>query len=461
MIADTMLIVDDDENTRQMCADILRDMSRRILLARDGEHALITFAEHKADIVLTDLFMPKIGGIDLLKQLKKKNPLLPVILMSGKGDIQTAVEAVRFGAEDFLEKPFANIEILRFAVKKALHRHRLSLENIELRDKLREQKAPMHLIGVSPLMQAIQKLCRKVAPLDTTVLIIGETGTGKEVVANLIHANSRRAGRAFVSINCAGLQDTLLESTLFGYEQGAFTGAAKRTKGFFEVADQGTLFLDEIGETSPAVQAKLLRVLQDKKFERLGSTTTIETDIRFIAATNCDLKHLVKEGKFRKDLYYRLNVIHLDLPPLRMRPSDIPLLAEYFLARYRDRFQKPIKGFTSECMEYLRTLEWPGNVRELENRIECAVGLSENQLLRIEDFGLASDGETTNIEDCEHRFTTENYQLAKAAFENRFWLHLLQKYRGNVTRVAQAADVHRQNLHVKFKQLGIQPNLHR
>ncbi len=384
----TILIVDDHKETQESLIKILQKEGYTVLAAESGEIALDIIRKRPVQVVVTDLRMPGMSGIDLLRACKAIAPEIEIVLISGYGTIETAVEAMKEGAYDFVAKPFKKIMLTK-TIKKALEKQSLAAENRYLKEQIKDLKSlgsRKQVIGTSLAMRRVLEIVSQVASSSATVLIQGESGTGKEVIANALHYYSSRADKPFVKVSCAALPETLLEAELFGHERGAFTGAIARREGRFEVANGGTLFLDEIGEMSMATQVKLLRVLQEGEFERLGSSKTIKVDVRLVAATNVDLLEAIKQKKFREDLYYRLNVITLTLPPLRDRKEDIPLLAEHFLNIYREKNHKPIKGISKEAMDILLAYSWPGNVRELENTIERAVVLARTDLITLEEL---------------------------------------------------------------------------
>jgi two-component system response regulator HydG len=367
----TILVVEDDAENRAAMVKVLEGAEYKVLETDNGQQALDVINEEDIDILVTDLRLPIMDGVELLKRAKAVEQDLEVIMITGHGTVEIAVEAIKEGAYDFITKPVKKAQLLR-AVEKAAEKQYLSRENRDLRQQL-NQNGARRVVYASFEMRNIVRMVEQVAPSTATVLITGESGTGKEVVADAIHAASPRRLKPMIKVSCAALPDTLLESELFGYEKGAFTGANARKEGRFELANGGTLFLDEIGEISPPVQVKLLRVLQDGKFERLGGTRTIDADVRILAATNKDLHKEVEEKRFREDLFYRLNVINIRIPSLHERKEDTSLLAMHFLKLYADKNNKPIEGFTEEAMLALTSYDWPGNVRELENAIERAV----------------------------------------------------------------------------------------
>jgi DNA-binding NtrC family response regulator len=368
----SILVVDDEPTIRLLVTSILKDEGYAVTAAASGEEALQLTTRRYFHLVVTDLKMPGISGVELLGRLKHDNPDTAVILLTAFGTVEGAVEAMKKGACDYLLKPLANPDELRLAVRRALKEQRLADEAAALRQAEAAAFPFGEIIARDPKMQAALDLARSVAPADATVLLTGETGTGKELIARAIHHWSPRADQAFVAVNCAALAESLLESELFGHEKGAFTGAVAQRRGRFELAHGGTLFLDEVGEMSPALQAKLLRVLQEQTFERLGGTKTVTVDVRVIAATNRDLLSMAAAKTFRDDLYYRLGVFPILLPPLRERPGDIVSLAEHFLASVGRRIGKRIGGFSEDAIQVLKGYRWPGNIRELQNVIERA-----------------------------------------------------------------------------------------
>ncbi len=384
-----ILVVDDEANARTALAELLRDEGYTVETAADGFKALPKLDEFAPDLVLTDLKMPGMDGIELMRKARAgDDPDRVVIVMTAFGSVETAVEAMRQGATDYVTKPI-NIEELVIVIERGLERRRLRAEAGRLRERLSERHRIQNIVGASPPMQKLFEVMLQVAPSRASVLITGESGTGKELIAAALHEHSSRAAGPFVKLHCAALAETILESELFGHERGAFTGAVARRDGRFQQADGGTLFLDEIGEISPATQIKLLRFLQEHEFERVGGNQTIKVDVRVVAATNRNLLERVRDGKFREDLYYRLNVVSIEVPPLRARPSDIPLLAMHFLKKYAKENNKQIGGFTDDALARLARYGWPGNVRELENAIERAVVVCRGDAIRLEDLAPA------------------------------------------------------------------------
>jgi two-component system response regulator PilR (NtrC family) len=370
-----VLVVDDERSVRELLSIVLRRDGHEVLVAEDGAAAVEVLKREHVDILITDIRMPLMNGVDLLRAAKGIAPELATIVMTAFASTETAVEALRLGASDYVHKGPQLQSDLRMRVGKELERKRLQQENVLLKRALQTSNQFSNIIGSSSPMIAVFQLIETIAPTNSTVLITGESGTGKELVARAIHFNSPRKDRPFVAVNCGALSETLLDSELFGHMRGAFTGADSNKKGFIEIAEKGTIFLDEISEMSPVVQVKLLRVLQERKFRRLGGTDEIDADIRILAATNRDLSKMVAEGGFREDLFYRINVIPLRLPPLRERLDDIPQLAEHFVAKFAEQMGKPINGISKDALARLRDYAWPGNIRELENAMERAVAL--------------------------------------------------------------------------------------
>ena len=387
MSATRILVVDDEASARGGLEKLLRQAGYTVDTAKDGNEALAVAADHPPTVVVTDLKMPEMDGMTLLGKLRESDPDLPVIVATAFGDVSSAVAAMRAGAADYLTKPI-DFDSLLISIERAQERRGLRVEAENLRRQLRERDAEglQGLIGASPAMQKVYRVARQVASSRATVLVTGESGTGKGELARAIHALSPRAKAPFVSLHCAAVPETLLESEMFGHEKGSFTGADKRRIGRFEQANGGTLFLDEIGEISPLVQTKLLRVLQERSFERVGGSDTISVDVRVLAATNRDLPTEVREGRFREDLFYRLNVVHLDMPPLRLRGSDVIVLANAFLRRFAEDNQKPVDDFSEEARTKILAHRWPGNVRELENAVERAVVLCEGSRVEADDL---------------------------------------------------------------------------
>ncbi|MCR4402514.1 MAG: sigma-54 dependent transcriptional regulator [Firmicutes bacterium] len=381
--ATSVLIVDDDEGIRETLEAVLSEEGYEVAAAGTGRDALELARGREFHLVLLDLRMPDMSGLEILPRLRSELPRTPVIIMTAYGTIKTAVEAVKQGAYDFVSKPF-DLDEMRITIEKALAHERLKMENERLRTMLEDELAFQEIVGRSGKMRAVFELIRRVMNHDVTVLIVGESGTGKELVAKAIHCNSPRRAGPFLKVNCAALPDPLLESELFGYEKGAFTGAQTRKPGRFELADGGTLFLDEIGNMSPSMQVKLLRVLQEREFERVGGKSAVKVDVRILAATNANLKSEVARGAFREDLYYRLNVVQIHVPPLRERKEDIPLLVQHFIKEFNVSLGKEFAGVSPQAMNCLTRYDWPGNVRELKNAIEAAMLLGEGPFIMPE-----------------------------------------------------------------------------
>ena len=380
----TILVVDDEPNYLVVLSELLKEEGFEVFTAESGEEGLKVARENDLDLIITDMRMPGMDGLQLLKSVKSFNQHLPVIMVTAFGEVEKAVVAMKAGAYNYLAKPFSNDELL-VNIRKAIEHYSLLRENLRLRDEARVRYGFASIVGKNVLMQEIYTLIEKVAPTPASVLITGESGTGKELVARAIHINSPRENGPFISVNCAALPETLLESELFGHEKGAFTGAASLRKGRFELADTGTLFLDEIGDIPLPLQAKLLRVLQERSFERVGGNRTINVDVRIITATNKELKEEVENGRFREDFFYRLNVVHIHLPPLRERADDIPMLTEHFITKFAKVLNKPNLQVSMEALRFLVSLPWDGNVRELENTIERSAILCSGDVIAPED----------------------------------------------------------------------------
>ncbi|HOG29423.1 MAG TPA: sigma-54 dependent transcriptional regulator [Vicinamibacterales bacterium] len=377
-----ILVVDDERSMRELLQIVLRREGHQVRLAEDGPAAVAELGREPADVLISDIRMPGMSGVDVLREAKRLDPDIVGIMVTAYASTDSAVEALRLGAYDYLTKPF-DVEELKAKVRNALERRTLRQENVLLKRALRSSSSFSNIVGRSRVMQDVFDLVETVAPTNSTILIMGESGTGKELVARAVHTNSLRRDQPFVALNCGALPEALLESELFGHMRGAFTGAAATKKGLLEVAERGTVFLDEISEMSPMMQVKLLRVLQERRFRRVGGNEEIDADIRIIAATNRDLARAVADGTFREDLYYRVNVIPIHLPPLRERREDIAPLAEHFVAKYREQMGKAVSGLTPEAVRWLEAGDWPGNVRQLENVIERAVALERGPLIQI------------------------------------------------------------------------------
>jgi len=385
MAAERILVVDDEDNARRAIVTILGEEGYEVAEASNGVDALARIADFSPAAVLSDVRMPQMDGLTLLKKAREQGADSTFVMMTAFASVETAVEAMRAGADNYLVKPL-DADAVLVILSKALEKRSLRREAESLRDQVRQRARFHNIIGDSPQLQGVYDVVKRAAGTRATVLILGESGTGKELIAQALHQESPRRDKPFIRVHCAALSESLLESELFGHEKGSFTGAAARKEGRFELADGGTLFLDEIGEISPAVQVKLLRVLQQREFERVGGTQTIKVDVRIVAATHRDLAAEVKAGRFREDLFYRLNVVSVTLPPLRERKSDIPPLVSHFLEKYGDNYGKQVKGLAPGTLQALLAHDWPGNIRELENAVERAVVLAEGTELTTDDL---------------------------------------------------------------------------
>ncbi|MCP5107994.1 MAG: sigma-54-dependent Fis family transcriptional regulator [bacterium] len=375
-----ILIIDDDPSIRNMLAIVLKKSGYEVTSTESGKSALERLRKETFDLVISDIKMPDISGIELLKKIKTINPEIPVILITAFASANDAVEAMKLGAEDYVTKPF-NLDELKIVIDRAIYKKNMEMENVQLKTRLTEKEKFENIVGKNQKMLNIFEMIDTVSQTGSTVLIIGESGTGKELIAKAIHNKSERRGREFVSINCGALPENLLESELFGHTKGAFTDAYKEKMGLFEVAGKGTLFLDEIGEMSTKMQVKLLRAIQERKVRKVGGSDEIKVDVRIISATNKDLTESMKTGEFRSDLFYRLNVISINVPPLRERTDDIPLLLQYFLKIFNEKFNRGIEGFEKHALDLLGNYSWPGNIRELENVVERAVALEKENFV--------------------------------------------------------------------------------
>lgn len=440
-----ILIVDDDEGMRDSCRQILEGMEFRVQEASDGLKGMEAIRKTSFDLVVLDLKMPGPSGMEILQQIKEINPETIVIVITGFATVDSAVEAMKHGAYDFLPKPFSPQE-LRLIVKRAMEKRKLTLDNLHLRRELAASLEFDTIIGQSQPMQKIINLIKKVGPTGSTILITGESGTGKELIARAIHQHSIRHAMPFVTVDCSTLVENLFESELFGHVKGSFTGATATKHGRLELANNGTVFFDEISNISLNVQAKLLRAIQEREITKVGSTQTVKIDIRIIAATNLDLQECVKKGNFREDLFYRLSVVPLILPPLRERKDDIPPLAKYFLEKYNKKRRKSIQGISDKAMAALMKYDWPGNVRELENTIERAVVLTENKEivpLDLTYYGLSSDEGLTQVKTL-------------ADLEKSHIIKTLKAYNGHMIKTAQALEIDRKTLRLKLRKYGIE-----
>ena len=445
-----VLLVDDDPDFCEALSDRLRSLGFQVSVADRGPEALRLCREEPPAIVLLDLVLPGMDGMAVLETIRREEPAVVVIVITGHGTIARAVEAMKKGAYDFVSKPI-DPRHLEIVLGKALERQALRDANALLSSEVGDRYAA--IVGDSHQMRAALDVARRVAPSGATVLLLGESGTGKEVIARAIHRWSRRANQPFVVVNCVALSEELLESELFGHEKGAFTGAHQQKRGKLEVAHGGTVFLDEIGDIRPALQAKLLRVLQDQTFERVGGTRPIQTDVRFVAATNRDLRAAVRDGLFRLDLYYRLDVVSVTLPPLRERAGDVPALAEHFLERYRRELKRELHGITPEALSALRRYAWPGNVRELENVIERAAVLADGPDVTPQD--LPAEIREAGLTDGMTREAVRTYHAAVEEFKRGLIASTLRRTSGNRTRAARLLGLQRTYLARLIRDLGL------
>ena len=453
-MSNSILVVDDDQAHRGMLRTMLRSWGYAVSEAADGDEALNLVRERAFDAVLTDVRMARMDGIHTLKSVLEYNPALPVVLMTAYSSVETAVEALRLGAYDYLVKPL-DFEILRHTLRQAIEHSRLSVENRELRRQLSEAAARPGILGRSPAMLAMQETIATVAPTEATVLITGESGTGKELVARALHSGSARADKPMVTVNCAALAENLLESELFGHEKGSFTGADRRREGRFVQANGGTLFLDEIGEMPLPLQAKLLRALQEGEVQRVGSDAPLTVDVRVLAATNRDLREEVARRRFREDLYFRLNVISLEVPPLRDRGEDIPVLAAHFLERFAGRNRKSIRGFSPQAVDSLLRYAWPGNVRDLENAVERAVILCNGDLITRRELPAAIT-EAASPEEASSAAVGALAGLPLDELERRAIGETLRCTGDNKSEAARQLGITRATLHNKLRKYGLE-----
>lgn len=449
IMANRILLVEDEEKLRRALELHLRSLGFTVTVASSAEEALS--AIDRSDLILSDLRLPGMDGVEFLSRIRLTNSVSPVILMTAFGTVESAVEAMRKGASDFLTKPFS-LDHLTSVVERALEMRALRDENRKLREELGKRYDLEHIIGRSAPMQEVFHLVMRVAQAKSTVLIAGESGVGKDLIARAIHFHSPRRDRPFVKINCTAIPENLMESELFGYEKGAFTGAATAKPGKFEDANTGTVFLDEIGDVTPAVQVKLLRILQEREFERLGSNKTIGIDVRVIAATNQDLRAALEQGTFREDLFYRLNVVPINIPPLRKRKEDIPYLAEYFLAKYAQESGREIESLGEDALQLLEAHYWPGNVRELENVIERAVVLSHGKVVTPADI---------RIDDVHKRPVASDDQFLPPGMtldEYETWLvqEALRRSKGNKSQAARLLGITRNAFRYRLSQTGVE-----
>lgn len=451
-----ILVVDDDREHLSVVVDTLREAGYEVKPVNDGDAGLREIEENDYDLVLTDLMMPNVDGMDILKQVVTSSPNTKCIILTGYGTIKGSVEAIKKGAFDYITKPMTSGELL-VTVEKALKFKHLEEENLRLKRELRKKYRESHIIGTSEAMKRVYDLIDKVADTDCTVLITGASGTGKELIARAIHYDSYRKDKPLVTINCGAIPQELLESELFGHEKGAFTGAHKRRIGRFEMADGGTIFLDEVGEMSPALQVKLLRILQEQAFERVGGTHTLRVDVRIIAATNKNLTVAIKNEKFREDLYYRLNVIPIKVPPLKQRKEDIPLLVTFFMNKAQKGKDRKGMIFSPEALDAMLEYDWPGNVRELENVLKRIMILCDSEVVRFSDLPEHIQYHSMTIRESEGETLEEGRTLNEAVrdYEKRLILDALEKSRGVKAKAAKLLNIKRTTLVEKMKKQNL------
>jgi DNA-binding NtrC family response regulator len=446
----TILIVEDEAKMRRLLELNLGEDGFTTLSAEDAEAALKLLRENAVNLIVTDLKLPGMNGLEFLQTIKRQNASLPVVVMTAFGSVETAVEAMKAGASDYVLKPFSLSE-MRMVIHKELDVHNLREENRSLREALGKRYAHPNIIARSAKMQEVLATVDRVAPTNSTVLLGGESGVGKDLIARAIHEKSRRSGGPFIKINSTAIPENLLESELFGFEKGAFTGANASKPGKFELADKGTLFLDEIGDVPPTTQVKLLRVLQEREFERLGGTRTVKVDVRLVAATNRDLREALEQGTFREDLYYRLNVVPIDIAPLRQREEDIPDLVNLFIARFAADSGKPVESITAEAMQILVNYYWPGNVRELQNIIERACALAKGTILKVEDIHL--DVRPARSTNGSSNFLPDGMTLEQ--WEDEMIRESLRRANGNKSQAARLLGLSRNALRYRLSKIGI------
>lgn len=446
----TILMIDDDRSFLRVYSEILRGEGYAVATAESGPQALRKLEENYYDLVISDVVMPEMNGIEVLKKIKAEYPDILVMMLTGEGTISGAVEAMEEGAYTYLIKPL-DVDQLLLNIKRAMEFLELNTENLSLKSQISSMDSGGQLVGSSRFIEDLKSQILKIAPTNANVLIMGESGTGKEIIADLLHVNSQNCKGPFIKVNCAALAESVLESEMFGHEKGAFTGAVAAKPGRFELARGGTLFLDEIGELSPKLQSKLLRVLQEKEFERVGGTRTIKVDFRLISATNKDLKTEVERGNFREDLYYRINVVPLFSVPLRERPEDIPVLIEHYLDYFCKEMKKPKLCPDRECMDILRKYQWKGNIRELKNLAERLVVFADGERLNAQMLPEEIRGHGARNEDLD----LLSYHEAKHGFEKEYLARRLEKNNWNISATADEIGLARKNLQLKIKQLGI------
>ncbi len=448
-----ILVVDDDPGHLVALKTIIRSWGYEVLAVDDGSVAVAEVRKRAFDLILMDVRMTVMGGMEALKNIKAYNPAIPILIMTAYSSVESAVEALKLGAYDYLTKPL-DFEVLKLSIERAREHLTLKVENRSLKEKLRNGSRADEIVGTSEGMRELMEMASMVAPSDATVLITGESGTGKELIARAIHHNSRRNKAPFVIVNCGAISEPLLESELFGHEKGAFTGAERRHHGRFEQADGGTIFLDEVGEMSKGMQSKLLRVIQERELQRVGGGNIISVDVRILSATNRDLKADAEEGSFREDLYYRLNVVTLNMPPLRERAEDIPLLAQHFLGIYAEKNRKTVKGFSPQAMDMLLKYSWPGNIRELENAVERAVILLSGDYISERELPMAiSRADLDGIGGERQGDEGETRPLME--IEKEVILKALAASGGNKSETARRLGINRKTLHKKLKNYGV------
>jgi len=442
-----ILIIDDEANARQALATLLSEEGYEVAEAEDGEAGLDQLHAFAPDVALCDVRMPRLDGLSLLKRAKEENLDAAFAMMTAFGSIETAVEAMRSGAENYLVKP-VDADAVSVVVQKVLEKRALVREAATLRERVQERFKFHNIVGEAPELRAVFDVVKRAAPTKATVLILGESGTGKELIAQALHEESTRKDKAFIKVNCAALTESLLESELFGHEKGSFTGAIARKEGRFELADGGTLFLDEVGEIPASIQVKLLRVLQQREFERVGGTQTLKVDVRLVAATNRDLQEEVRQGRFREDLYYRLNVVAVTLPPLRTRKGDIPQLFNYFVDKYAKQYGKEIRGTAPGIMNALLSYDWPGNVRELENVTERAVVLSRGTELTADDLPPSLRGPRPQRRSPDSLIPGATlFEIEREAI-----LRTLEMVSGSTSRAAEVLDISVRKIQYRLKE---------
>ncbi len=448
----TILIVDDDLAHLRMLQTVLKSLGHKVETATDGSEAIIMAKEKPCDLILMDVRMANVDGIEALRRIKEFNPALPIIIMTAYSSVDTAVEAMKLGAYDYLTKPL-NFEEMKLIIERAMEHLQLKLENRLLKEQVASGNSFAEIIGSSNAMQKVLDMAHIVAPTEATVLITGESGTGKELFAKAIHTTSERKRGPLVTVNCAALTETLLESELFGHEKGTFTGADRQRNGRFMQANKGTIFLDEVGEIPLTMQAKILRTIQEREIQRLGSDEVLHVDVRIVAATNRNLEEEVQNGRFREDLFYRLNVMNIHIPPLRRRPEDIPLLAQHFLQKYVQKNRKDLKGITPAAMELLSHGSWPGNVRELENVIERAVILTMSPYISEKDLPLTLTAPQVPASDSTSSGGLGGKSLEE--IESRAIKETLEQTEGNKSEAAKLLNITRTTLNNKLKKYNI------